>query len=143
MVNETINLLNTLIATESVLTQNIKNFHWNIRGSKFLELHSFFEELYNSKIEIVDELAERIRAKDEFPISSFSKYLDWSLISEEVEAISSQDEILEKLENSYRELVKIYREFIGKVDEEMTADMLVEINSKHELNLWKISSLRA
>lgn len=38
--------LNELLANFSVFYQNVRGFHWNIRGEKFFELHAKFEELY-------------------------------------------------------------------------------------------------
>ena len=38
--------LNTLLADYHVYYQNLRNFHWNILGDNFFELHEKFEELY-------------------------------------------------------------------------------------------------
>ncbi len=138
-----INLLNTLIATQSVLYHNLRNYHWNVVGKNFLEYHSFFEELYSHQQESIDELAERIRALNDFPLSVMSKYLEWSLIEEEVEVVSSEDAILEHLESSYMTLVSTYNEFIEKIENHITEDLLIGLNSKHEENLWKIRALRS
>lgn len=39
--------LNDLLANYSIFYQNVRGYHWNIKGQKFFELHVKFEELYN------------------------------------------------------------------------------------------------
>ena len=39
--------LNDLLANYSVFYQNVRGYHWNVKGEKFFELHLKFEELYN------------------------------------------------------------------------------------------------
>jgi DNA-binding ferritin-like protein len=39
-----------------------QNFHWNVTGPMFGELHALFEQQYTDLAAAVDELAERIRA---------------------------------------------------------------------------------
>ena len=55
-----VNELNELLANYSVFYQNVRGFHWNIRGERFFELHVKFEELYNDLFLKIDEIAERI-----------------------------------------------------------------------------------
>jgi DNA-binding ferritin-like protein len=40
------------------------NFHWNVTGPRFPELHLMFEEHYTELATAVDEIAERIRTLD-------------------------------------------------------------------------------
>ena len=51
--------LNDLLANYSVFYQNVRGYHWNIKGEKFFELHLKFEELYNVLFVKIDEVAER------------------------------------------------------------------------------------
>lgn len=37
--------LNDLLANYSIFYQNLRGYHWNIKGNKFFELHLKFEEL--------------------------------------------------------------------------------------------------
>lgn len=54
-------LLNNVLADETVLYTKTRNYHWNIEGDNFIELHKFYESQYNELEEIIDEVAERIR----------------------------------------------------------------------------------
>ena len=74
--------LNELLANYQVFYMNTRGFHWNIKGEKFFELHLKFEELYNSLLLKVDEIAERILTLGHTPVHSFSEYLNVSQIKE-------------------------------------------------------------
>ncbi len=52
--------LNELLANYQIYYQNLRNFHWNVSGPNFFELHAKFEELYTAANLGVDETAERI-----------------------------------------------------------------------------------
>jgi len=55
-------ILNTLLTDEYLLYTKTRNYHWNIVGPQFNDLHKFFEAQYNELNEIVDDVAERSRA---------------------------------------------------------------------------------
>jgi len=56
-----VQILSTFLADEYVLYTKTRNYHWNIVGPQFNDLHKFFEEQYERLNEIVDDVAERIR----------------------------------------------------------------------------------
>lgn len=74
--------LNVLLASYQVFYQNLRGYHWNIKGPKFFELHLKFEELYTVAQTRIDEIAERILTVGEVPLHSFSDYIATSQISE-------------------------------------------------------------
>ena len=41
---QVVNVLNELLANFQVYYQNLRGFHWNIRGNRFFILHAKFEE---------------------------------------------------------------------------------------------------
>jgi starvation-inducible DNA-binding protein len=54
-------ILEKILATEVVMEMKIRNYHWNVKATNFNDLHSFFEEMYGTSAETIDEVAERIR----------------------------------------------------------------------------------
>lgn len=54
--------LNKLLANTFVTYLIAHNFHWNVRGDQFIELHKQFGDIYNEHWSAVDDIAERIRA---------------------------------------------------------------------------------
>src|SRR5689334_24926089 len=55
-------ILNALLADEYVLYTKTRNYHWNVVGPQFNDLHKFFEAQYTQLNDIVDDVAERARA---------------------------------------------------------------------------------
>jgi starvation-inducible DNA-binding protein len=54
-----ITILNTLLAAEYTLYTKTRNYHWNVTGRQFNDLHKFFEEQYEELNECVDAVPER------------------------------------------------------------------------------------
>lgn len=79
-VKELIEKLNDLLANYQVFYQNVRGFHWNIRGQKFFELHVKFEELYNDMHTKIDEIAERILTLGGTPLHTFEDYTSISKV---------------------------------------------------------------
>src|SRR5438105_15750874 len=57
-----VKLLTPLLADEYVLYTKTRNYHWNVVGPQFNDLHKFFEAQYEELDDVVDEVAERARA---------------------------------------------------------------------------------
>src|ERR1700722_11610977 len=56
-------LVNVLSDTYLLMIKT-HGYHWNVKGSLFPQLHTFFETQYNELFTAADEIAERIRALD-------------------------------------------------------------------------------
>ena len=57
-----VRLLCGIVSAEYVLYTKTRNYHWNVAGPQFHDLHKFFESQYEELDEIVDEVAERARS---------------------------------------------------------------------------------
>lgn len=55
-------VLNQHLADSFDLMSQVKQAHWNVKGSDFWQLHELFDEVAARAAEWVDELAERITA---------------------------------------------------------------------------------
>jgi starvation-inducible DNA-binding protein len=75
-------VLNELLANYSIFYQNVRGYHWNIKGDKFFELHVKFEELYTDLQLKIDEIAERILTLGHSPHHKYSDYKKVSRIVE-------------------------------------------------------------
>jgi starvation-inducible DNA-binding protein len=56
-----VRILNTLLSDEYLLYTKTRNYHWNVVGPQFNDLHKFFESQYTALGDIVDDVAERAR----------------------------------------------------------------------------------
>jgi starvation-inducible DNA-binding protein len=59
------------------------NFHWNVEGSNFSELHGFFEGIYSDAWGAVDAIAEHIRNLEAYAPGSLGRFRELSQISDE------------------------------------------------------------
>ena len=61
-----VEILNALLADEYVLYTKTRNYHWNVVGPQFNDLHKFFGEQYEAIDGFVDDVAERARTRRPF-----------------------------------------------------------------------------
>jgi len=130
--------LNSLLANYSIFYQNTRGAHWNIKGDQFFTLHPKFEELYNSLILKIDEIAERILTLRETPLHNYSDYLKLSKIKEskgEAEASQYVENILE----SFKVILDLQRELLDISDElgdEGTNSQMSDYITEQEKEVW-------
>ena len=118
--------------------QNVRGFHWKVKGDKFFELHAKFEELYNDLFIKIDEVAERILTLGGLPYHSFSEY---SKISEIVETTSVKDGVdnVRQIVASFEVLLQLQREILAianDADDEGTASLMSDYIREGEKLVW-------
>ncbi|WP_034247615.1 Dps family protein [Aquimarina atlantica] len=96
---KTIEALNILLADYHMHYQKLRNFHWNITGPHFFELHVKFEEFYEDAKLKIDEIAERILTLRGKPVSNFSSYLNLSNIKEADTTLADHEMVTAILED--------------------------------------------
>jgi starvation-inducible DNA-binding protein len=134
--------LNDLLANYHIFYQNLRGFHWNIRGNDFFTLHVKFEEIYRQSIEDIDEIAERIRTLGFIPAHAYSDYLKASEIKEMKDVTDARSTVKDTLANYTTILVK-EREILklaGDADDEGTANMMSDFIQAQEKVVWMLSS---
>lgn len=89
--------LNVLLANYHVHYQKLRNYHWNVKGNDFFDLHNTFEELYTEAIANIDAIAERVRVFGQTPMSTLKEYLEASEITETGTDLSPEDMVKEVL----------------------------------------------
>lgn len=68
-----------------IFYQNLKGFHWNVRGDMFFEMHKLYQEMYEWADDKIDLVAELILSLEQSPFVKFEDYLKNSTI-QQVEA---------------------------------------------------------
>ncbi len=134
--------LNQLLCDYHVYYQNLRNFHWNVKGNSFFELHAKFEELYDEARLNIDEIAERILTLRARPISNMSEYLTESNIKE-AGNIESDKEMVKVVIDDQAHLISKLRKAIeaaGEAEDEGTLDILGGYLSGLEKNSWMLAA---
>lgn len=139
---EVVSSLNALLANYQVHYQKLRNFHWNVKGSDFFDLHQQFEEEYNAVLLQIDEIAERIRTFGATPFSTLKEYLAESNIQESLPGASS-DEMVQELLDDYGILMSYLIEAIeasNEVGDIGTADFLTKYMKRMEKRHWMFTA---
>lgn len=74
--------LNLFLSNLNVFYRKLQNYHWNIKGEDFFNVHIKLEELYNDVNEQIDEIAEHILIIDGEPLGTMQDYLEITQIKE-------------------------------------------------------------
>tara|TARA_R110002020_G_scaffold111085_11_gene256588 strand:+ start:2010 stop:2501 length:492 start_codon:yes stop_codon:yes gene_type:complete len=118
--------LNVLLADYHLYYQKLRNFHWNVIGHNFFDLHIKFEEMYDDAKLKIDEIAERILTLRFQPTSNFTDYLKMSNIKESPSETKDL-KMVEILLEDHGKLLKQMRTVVEKADaagDEGTIDMI-------------------
>ncbi|SFB47524.1 Dps family protein [Algoriphagus aquimarinus] len=134
--------LNDLLANYQVYYQNLRNFHWNVSGPNFFELHAKFEELYNAANLAVDETAERILTLGARPLSSYQEYIETATIKEAKE-IQEPTKMVETVKSNLNTLLQLERETLEAAEssnDEGTASLMSDYITAKEKVVWMLSA---
>ncbi len=135
--------LNKVLADEFILATKTHNYHWNIEGSNFMEMHKFYEDLYDQLDEIIDEVAERIRAIGHYAEGRLSDFLKITHLTEP-EYTTDQKVQLQNLLGDHETVIKNLRKltelFQEKCKDAGSADFVTGLMEKHEKMAWFIRS---
>lgn len=133
--------LNKLLADEYVLYTKTRNYHWNVEGSNFMEMHQFYESQYEQLDAIIDEVAERVRALGHYAEGRLKDLLKLANLLEP-QYTSDQKAQLTNLLNDHETLIrllrKLIRDFAGKYHDDGSCDFVTGLLGKHEKMAWMI-----
>jgi starvation-inducible DNA-binding protein len=135
-------LLNDLLANYSTFYQNVRGYHWNIKGDKFFELHLKFEELYNNLLLKIDEVAERILTLGFTPNHKYTDYLKTTKVPESSE-VSDGNKAVANILEAFKVLLTKQREILNlsaEIDDEGTNAMMSDNIREQEKLVWMYSS---
>ena len=138
-------LIKEVLADQFVLYTKARNYHWNVTGSQFYNLHSAFEKIYDELAEDIDSTAERIRTLGLKAPGTMQEFLSLSSLKEEPgkypeasimvqKTISDFEVIVGKLDSSAHKMQNDYQD-------EVTAGMFYGLMEKYQKTVWMFKSL--
>ncbi|SCY02034.1 starvation-inducible DNA-binding protein [Nonlabens sp. Hel1_33_55] len=136
--------LNVLLADYHLYYQKLRNFHWNILGHNFFDLHVKFEEMYNDAILKIDEIAERILTLRFQPTSNYSEYLATSSIKEsksELKDVEMVNALIDDHGTLLKQMSKVV-EVAGVAEDEGTIDLIGAYIRELETTSWMLDAWR-
>ena len=99
------NKLNEFLADLNVFYRKLQNYHWNVQGKDFFQVHAKLEELYNEINEQIDEIAEHIAILEGQPLGTLKDYIEKSTIQEAENKKIKSEEIYNNLLSDYQALL--------------------------------------
>jgi starvation-inducible DNA-binding protein len=136
--------LKNLLADSYTLYLQTHNFHWNVTGPQFRELHLMFEEHYTELAIAVDDVAERIRTLDVVAPGTYKAFSKLTSI-EEVEGVPSSAEMVDILTISHEQVINTARKVLKlaqEADDESTAALVSDRLRIHEKTVWMLRATR-
>ena len=132
--------LKCLLADSYTLYLQTHNFHWNVTGPRFRELHLMFEEHYTELATAVDEIAERIRTLGFVAPGTYQAFAALSSVKE-VDGVPGAEEMLKVLIGSHEQVVKTARKVLAAAqaaDDESSAALVSDRLRLHEKTAWML-----
>ncbi|MBU2913238.1 MULTISPECIES: Dps family protein [Reichenbachiella] len=139
---ELVEVMNRLLANFSVHYQKLRNFHWNVKGADFFDVHEKFEQQYNDAKVAIDDVAERIRVFNQTPLSTMREYLETSEIKEsgtDLTAMEMVGEIIKDYEILLEHMFSVIEMAINHGDSG-TEDMIKGFVKQTEKNHWMMTA---
>ncbi|MCB0735010.1 MAG: DNA starvation/stationary phase protection protein [Flavobacteriales bacterium] len=139
---EIISLLNQLLASYQIYYQNMRGYHWNIKGKKFFELHLKFEEYYTDAALRIDEIAERILTIGATPLHTFTDFLKHTKI-EEHQNVMDGDTAVAQIKSQLTRLIDLQRSLLTAAETSSdagTADLATRFIAEQEKTRWMLDS---
>ena len=135
--------LNKLLADEYILHTKARNYHWNIEGANFHEMHQFYNQQIIEINEMVDDIAERIRTIGFYAEARLEDYLRLTSLVEQPYTNSQNVQLKyllgghETIINNLRRLIPL---FADKYKDAGSSDFVTQLMGKHEKMAWMIRS---
>ncbi len=132
--------LQALLADSYTLYLQTHNFHWNVTGPYFQQLHALFETHYTELALAVDEIAERIRTLGVAAPASYKAFAALSSINE-IDGVPSAQEMLKILTANNEQVVRTCRDALlvaQEAGDESSAALISDRMRVHEKAAWML-----
>jgi len=141
--NEIVELLNARLADTFDLYSQLKQAHWNIKGSDFIQLHELYDTVAESVLEFVDEIAERATALGGLALGTARMAAAASTLEEypidAVEGMDTVTAIADRL-GAYGASIRAGIENALELDDQDTADLFIEVSRAIDKHLWFVEA---
>lgn len=140
-----VEVLSKILSDEYVLYTKTRNYHWNVVGPQFNDLHKFFQSQYEDLDEIVDDVAERIRHIGENAPGTMSEFVKLARLVETPGESPDARKMIAHLMRDHEAVIRQLRtdlETVGTKCKDLgTSDFLTGLMEKHEKMAWMLRAL--
>lgn len=134
--------LSRILADAFVLYAKTRNAHWNVEGADFYAKHKFFEDQYEQLDEIMDDIAERMRALGHYAPATLKSFLQLTSLSEKSRSKNDSHGFIEELLRDHEAVIMNLRSRINQFANEFhdagTSDFVTGLMEIHEKMAWML-----
>ena len=139
-----VKILNTLLSDEYLFYTKMRNYHWNVVGPQFNDLHKFFEAQYEVLNEVVDDVAERARSLGGKAFGTLAEFAQHTRLKEQPGKQPAALTMVANLQADHETMIRALRADLETVMEKYndagTSDFLTGLMEKHEKMAWMLRS---
>jgi len=135
--SELVTGLKHMLANYQMFYHKLRNFHWNVEGPDFFELHEEFENEYTTVAESIDTIAERMRIFNIKPMLSLKDIAHMATIKdieEPLTATAMVSEVLKDYEILHDNLLNVLNISLNigdNVTEQLATDFMRRIEKRN------------
>jgi starvation-inducible DNA-binding protein len=132
--------LKTAFASEYAFALKAQNFHWNVEGPLFAQLHELFDKIYNEVYDSIDTFAEQLRALDTYTPASLQKFSMLTKVEDENAVPEFHGMLSELLEDSERmaNIFKMVFSMAEAAGDHGLSDFLASRQDAHKKHSWML-----
>jgi starvation-inducible DNA-binding protein len=139
--DKVVEMLNVLLADEHTLYVKLRNYHWNVGGMFFQQLHELFQKQYTALEVHIDDIAERIRSLGFFAPGSLAYFHQHTRLEETDHLKGDAEKMLKQIVQDHEEIIINLRQDVESAEKYRdagTADFLTALMESHEKMAWLV-----
>ena len=127
-------------ASEYSFALKAQNFHWNVEGPLFPQLHMLFGDIYDEVYESIDPFAENIRKLGSYTPASFERFSMLTQVEDELNMLEDRAMIAELLQDSDKmvKLLKMVFDLSESAGEHGLSDFIAGRMDAHRKHSWML-----
>ena len=127
-------------ASEYAFALKAQNFHWNVEGPLFPQLHGLFGSIYDEVYASIDDFAENIRKLASYTPASFERFSMLTYVEDELNMLEDRAMLAELLEDSDKmvKLLKMVFDASEAAHEHGLSDFLAARMDAHRKHSWML-----
>jgi starvation-inducible DNA-binding protein len=127
-------------ASEYSFALKAQNFHWNVEGPLFPQLHALFDTIYSEVYDSIDGFAENIRKLGSYTPASFERFSMLTQVEDELNMLEDRAMIAELLQDSDKmvKLLKMVYDLAEQAGENGLSNFIAERMDAHRKHSWML-----
>ena len=135
--------IKTAFASEYAFALKAQNFHWNVEGASFPQLHVLFEKIYIEVYDSIDTFAEQIRALQMYTPASLQKFSMLTKVEDEnAEGMDAGQMVAELLQDSEKMagIFKLVFAMAEQAGDHGLSNFFADRQDAHKKHSWMLRS---